>query len=420
MPIFSHTLQRMIFLELVKVFCLTLTGLTGLFLIGLVIQNASSLGLTLWQTLSAIPLLIPYTLPYTIPATTLFATCVVYGRLSKDNEAVALKSAGVNLYTLLTPAVVLGLLTCAVTFALAHTVIPHTQYALQQRVLRDPEELLYNLLRRERSFRAGNFPYVIHVRDVQGRRLIDLVLKRWKMVKDANGKDVSTGTFDVVVRAREARLRVQLPDENDPDAPAMLFIDPDRWVLGDGALQLVSNGNGPIGVPLPEMFNPKDIAEKPINLTWDRLPAKAADFQEKLEEARFVLHAAQEQARSISDPEQRRRFDDHLLSLDYLCKHWQRQLRNTWCEYYMRPALAISSLVFALIGVPVGLYFNRADYLSSFVICFLPTVFVYYPLLLAGSNLGRDGKLPMPVGVFAADAVVGFAALVLIWRLIKR
>ena len=420
MFLFGNIIQRMIFLELAKVFALTLCSLTGLFLIGLVIQNASSLGLSMGQTIAAIPLLIPYTLPYTIPTTTLFATCVVYGRLSKDNEAVALKSAGINLYTLLRPAITLGLITCAATFALAHTVIPNTQAALQERILKDPEQLLYNLLKRERSFRAGNFPYVIHVRDVQGRRLIDLVLKRWKMVKDGNGKDVSTGTFDVVVRAREARLRVILPDADHPNEPAMLYIDPDRWVMGDGALQLVSNGNGPIGVPLPEMFSPKDIGDKPNNLVWDRLPGKARHFEEKYEASLAEANAAQETAKTILDPGKRKLFEDHVQSLNYLSEHWLRQERNTLCEYHMRPALALSSLVFALIGVPVGLYFHRADYLSSFVTCFLPTVFAFYPLLLAGSNLGRDGKVSMPLGVYAADAIIGAMAMLLAWRLIKR
>jgi lipopolysaccharide export LptBFGC system permease protein LptF len=63
---------------------------------------------------------------------------------------------------------------------------------------------------------------------------------------------------------------------------------------------------------------------------------------------------------------------------------------------------------------------NRADYLSSFVTCFLPTVFAYYPLLLAGSNMGRDGKVPLPIGVFAADAILGILSVLLIFRLIRR
>ena len=50
-------------------------------------------------------------------------------------------------------------------------------------------------------------------------------------------------------------------------------------------------------------------------------------------------------------------------------------------EIYLRPALALGCLIFAMVGAPVGIWFSRADYLSSFVSCFLPTVMTYYPLL---------------------------------------
>src|SRR5437764_4183470 len=171
-------LNRMIFWELVKVFLLSLGSLTGLFLMAGLVQQASQLGLSPMQVIAAIPLFIPSTLPYTIPATTLFASCVVYGRLSHDNEVVAIKGAGVHLLNVLKPALLLGVLTTAVTAGLYHTVIPVTQQMLQRQILADPEEVLYNLLRRERCFRHPSFPYVIYVRDVQGRRLLDVVLKR--------------------------------------------------------------------------------------------------------------------------------------------------------------------------------------------------------------------------------------------------
>ena len=55
MFLLGSLLHRMIFWELLRVFALTLTGLTGLFLIGLVIQQASQLGLSIGQTLAIIP-----------------------------------------------------------------------------------------------------------------------------------------------------------------------------------------------------------------------------------------------------------------------------------------------------------------------------------------------------------------------------
>jgi lipopolysaccharide export system permease protein len=421
-PVFllGGILHRAIFWELVKVFALTLTSLTGLFLIGLVIQQANQLGLSMLQTLEAIPLLIPYTLPYTIPATMLFASSVVYGRIAHDNEAVAMKAAGVNLYTILRPAITLGIITTLVTFGLAHTVIPKTQAELQSKLLKDPEDILYNLLRRDRTYRHGNFPYVIHVKDVVGRRLVDVVVKRRKSAVDPAGRVIYLNEHDYVMRAREARLRVVLPDDEHPDAIPMLYIDPDRWYGGDGVVQLAADATRPIAVQLPDQFSRKDAKNRPMNLLWDELPPKIQEYRADLKKQEAELETARRDMESHPDPNHRARMKDHAIGLPYLMKETRRQMLNTENEYFMRPALALGCLVFAVIGCPVGIRANRSDYLSAFVICFLPTVVVYYPLLLAGSNMGRDGKIPLSIGVFLADVLVGIAAVLLTLKLIRR
>src|SRR5215831_10454352 len=98
----------MILWELVKVFGLSLMGITGILLMAGIVAEASQQGLTPFQVLEIIPLLVPSTLPYTIPATTLFATCVVYGRLSADNEILAIRASGINLTKVVGPAILIG------------------------------------------------------------------------------------------------------------------------------------------------------------------------------------------------------------------------------------------------------------------------------------------------------------------------
>src|SRR6266436_1669408 len=108
--VFGTILFRMILWDLVKVFLIALVTITGILLLAGIIAEASQQGLSPSQILAAIPLLIPSTLPYTIPATTLFATCVVYGRMSADNEILAIKAAGINILRVVAPAVLLGVL----------------------------------------------------------------------------------------------------------------------------------------------------------------------------------------------------------------------------------------------------------------------------------------------------------------------
>ena len=133
-------IQRTILVELVRVFALSLLGITGILVMAGVVAEASQQGLSPSQILAAIPLLIPSTLPYTIPATTLFATCVVYGRLAHDNEILAIKAAGINVMAVVWPAVVLGLVMSMTTMGLYYRLIPYTHYLLRTQFLNEVEE----------------------------------------------------------------------------------------------------------------------------------------------------------------------------------------------------------------------------------------------------------------------------------------
>ncbi|MDB5309261.1 MAG: LptF/LptG family permease [Gemmataceae bacterium] len=414
--LFGSTLNRTIFSELVKVFLMALGALTGLFLLAGLIQQASQLGLSPMQVLTVIPLFVPSTLPYTIPATTLFASCVVYGRLAHDNEVVAVKAAGVHLFTILKPALALGVATTAVTAWLYYSVIPETQQQFQREILKDPEEMMYNQLRRERCFKPTNFPYAIYVRDVQGRRLLDMVLKqRAKARNPQSGAEVMTGTgYETVLWTREARLRIDV-------AEGKLYIDPDRFVIYNHNTHGVSQRTGPLQLDLPDALTAAEGRNRPMSLPWDGLGPRIVELEQDRADKEAKRADAWEKTARLPESDFKRtaqaQQDGHYKAQ---IENVTRMIRNVEAEYYMRPALAAGCLVFALIGCPVGIWANRADYLSTFVICFLPSMFVYYPLLLAGSNMGKDGKLPLGLGCWAANIVVGAAGLVLTWRLLRR
>ena len=405
-------LHRMIFWELTRVFLLSLAGLTGLVLIAGLIQQAGNLGLSPAQVFALIPLLVPSTLPYTIPATTLFASCVVYGRLANDNEAVAIKAAGIDLLTILRPAVLLGVLTTVVTGGLYYAVIPRTHQLIQEQVLKDPEEVLYNLLKQQNTFQVANFPYVIYVHDVQGRRLLDVLVKKRDKVRTTDGEEVLFG-YDFIARAREARLIVDLER-------GTLKVDSNKWVMVGKDVGGVSTGTAPPEMPLPEMFSAEQIKSRPMALEWEELPQRIAELRQR----QVDLIAKREENRILAEetdnPHVRQTAiaqDPHYeTQIDYV----GRQVRAVEYERQMRPAVAVGCLCFAMIGCPVGIWANRSDYLSTFVISFLPTVLVYYPLLLAGSGLAREGRLPMAVGVWAANVFIGLAAVGLTFRLIRR
>lgn len=404
-------LNRLIFWELLKVFLMSLGTLTGLLVTAGLLQQASQMGLGLGQMIQAIPLFVPSTLPYTIPATTLFASCVVYGRLSHDNEVVAIKAAGVHLANILKPAILLGVITTVITAWLSYSVIPISQQLFFRELTSDPEELLYSQLRRERCIRYPSLPYVIYVKDVQGKRLIDVVLKeRRKAFDPFTNQEKPTNTYKMVARAREARLRVDPVD-------GKLYLDPDGFVVYNETTR-GTPPTGPFEMEFPEGLNGKDRIRISA-MTWDDLPIKIEEYRKRMQSLEEKRENNRVLTKRTSKAEMQAA-DNTEHELQYYIEVNRRAIRNIEAEFYTRPALACGCLLFALLGCPVGIWANRADYLSTFVICFLPALFIYYPLALAGCGMGKDGKFPLGLGCWAADIVVGIVALGLNMRLLRR
>ncbi len=396
---FGTILHRMIFGELVRVFALALISLTGLFLLGGVLAEAAQRGLTPAQVLMIIPLLVPNTLPYTVPATCLFATCVVYGRLSHDNEITAVKAAGVHLGRLVAPGLALGLAAGAGCMAMHYRLIPLTHQLLRTQVLGDVEDLLYTALKKQGCIRHPKMPYAIWVRQVQGRRLIDAIFKQ----RDDKG----TG-YKVVARAREAQLKF------DPDTSKIQVLMSYVRTCGENNVFAGNAIDQAYDVVLPPGVFGSDYVRRPTDLSWQEL------LRRRRELVAEVAQAAEDVRKPPPDkltPAQR---EEWTGALKYTALGKVRERNAVEAELHMRPALAVGCVCFVLIGGPVGIWFSRADYLSAFVSCFLPTIVVYYPLLLCGTNMAKDGRLPPAVGLWAANAVVGLIAVVLYARLLRR
>ena len=401
----------MIFWELLKVFIVSLIGALALILIAGVIKETTQRGLSPAQLMRVLPLLIPTLLPYTIPATTLFASALVYGRLANDNEAVAIKAAGVDLLIVIRPAIALGLLAMLLTGFLYYSAIPRSQQMIQAEALRVPEEVLYNILRSERQLNQPSFPYVIFVKDVQDNRLIDVIVKKKSEVrKDAYGVRFD---YDFVAWGREAKLIVDMEKYT-------LRIESDHWVMASKDTRSIIRDGQPPEVDLPDMFSTSKIKAKAISLEWTEIGGRMAELEQERDETvarRDAMRAEIKPDASAIDIANIQREEEIFKAQ---INATEKEVRNVEFEYYNRPALAFQCFCFALIGCPVGLWANRADYLSTFILCFLPTVIIYYPLMFAGGILAKDGKVPMLPGVWFANIAITIAIIVLTRWLIKR
>src|SRR3954467_3496489 len=101
-------LTRYVLADLLKVFLLTLTGLTLLIFIVLIGKEAVDKGLSLGALLQMAPYLIPQSMQFAVPGTMLLATTSVYGRMASYNEIVAIKSLGISPMAVVWPTLILA------------------------------------------------------------------------------------------------------------------------------------------------------------------------------------------------------------------------------------------------------------------------------------------------------------------------
>jgi len=392
-------LHRMILLELFKVFSLSLLGITGILLMAGIVAEASQQGLGPMQIIAIIPLLVPSTLPYTIPATTLFATCVVYGRLSADNEILAIRSAGVNILRVVWPGVLLGLVVSCATMGLYYRLIPYSHHLMRTIFLQDVQELMYTLLRKEKKIDQPRLEYALFVQRVQGDKLINPIFKRRS----------KKGGFDSVLAAREAVLQVDLSHK----LVLVHLRDVVPWSQ-DGASGSVASQLQP--VPLPEELLARG-PRKPRDMSWREMLKRRAELVDEMEETMARIGNLAAQGVIEDGPEGLPR---HLKNLRESLPDREGNIRSIDAEIHMRPALSFGCLFFVLVGCPVGIWLSKSDYLSAFITCFLPIVVVYYPLMLCGSNFAKEGKLHPALDCWAANGSMGIIALLLFRRLLRN
>jgi lipopolysaccharide export system permease protein len=392
-------IHRMILWELMKIFLLSLVGITGILLMGGIVAEASQQGLSPGQIFTIIPFLIPSTLPYTIPATTLFATCLVYGRLAHDNEILVIRAAGVSVMRVVTPALILGVLMSVVTMSLYYRIIPYSHHLMRTIFLKDVEELLYTILQKDHQVSHPKLGYALFTREIQGKKLTDAVFKH------RNAK----GEYDKVAWAKEASLRVDIRNK----LLLVTMIDTEGCSEGGN----FHEDNKVWEVPLPaNMLD--DTPKKARDLSWQEILQKQVDLQDEinLTDNKIALYTATD----VVDRPPQANVDQHVQNLRDLKKARRFEQNCMTAELHMRPALSLGCLFFVMVGCPIGIWFSKSDYLSAFITCFLPIVLVYYPLLLAGTGMAKEGKLTPFISVWAANGVMVLVSLVLYRKLTRH
>jgi lipopolysaccharide export LptBFGC system permease protein LptF len=155
------TLHKYIATDLLKRGLLALLVFTLIMTTFGVVDPMRSYGLSPQQVFKLFWYLLPVMLALTLPIAALFATTMVYGRLSMDNELTACLAGGVSVHTLMRPALALGVLVSVLTLVLSNWVAPALAARGERIGQSNLRGLVYQKLRTAQMLNFNNL-WIIH------------------------------------------------------------------------------------------------------------------------------------------------------------------------------------------------------------------------------------------------------------------
>ncbi|HEY7713425.1 MAG TPA: LPS export ABC transporter permease LptF [Candidatus Binatia bacterium] len=349
--------------EILPPFCIGLLAFTFILLIGRMlklIELVLTRGVPMLQIGKLLSLILPTFLEMTVPMAFLLAILLGLGRMSNDQELLAMKASGVSPAQILWPTIVVALMMAAVTLALTLFVRPAANFALKKELYNIAKSRIGTALK-EKIFN-DDFPKIlIYVEEIippgntaQGVLIVDK--------RDATREDIILGKVARITSDEESNsLGLRLFDgsiyQRDPNragfSQTRFNIYDFKLSLDDLVGSVRERESGPKEMPLGELLSSIEAKQtRGANATAERM------------------------------------------------------------ELHQRISFPFVPLIFCLLGVSLTLLSRttRTSRSWGLMLCFF-WLLAYYALLSLGKALGEKNLLHPALAVWLPNFVVGGIAL---------
>jgi len=353
-------LDRYIARECLKILCLCLAVFVGVYVIVDLFEKFSKFlearvepALIVRYYLLSLPNFFLQVLPVAV----LLASLLTLGGLARHNEVLAMKMGHVSALRIALPCIAVGLAASLTAWMTAEYLAPRTS----ERAL----NIWRTQVRRLPAHRITRDSDIWY--RAQGNRFVHISL-----IDPASGLIRGMSVFELapdfdLLRRVDARAAVWSRE---------------GWTLREGYRLLLDQA--PVRI---EPFEEMDVP----------LKERAEDFAR-------VARAPEEMSYA-----QLRQYIERLVRSGVGVTRYRVDL-------YAKVAIALSSLVTALIGVSFGLRTGKAGVMVWVGAC-IPMGFLYWLFLVLGFQLGRSAVLPPLVAAWLPNLVFGIGGLISLWRL---
>ena len=395
-----QTLPRYVLVEVIKVFAVSVSALTLMVVLGFVGREATAQGLPLVPTLRLIPYFLPETLRVTVPMTLLLSCTTVFSRISGANEIVAVKAMGISPMTLLWPVFIFSFVVSLVTVWLNDVADSWGHANVQRVIVEGAEEIIYSMLQQQRRYSTAAFS--INVKEVDGHKLSHITL----IVND------HAESSKMTITAEEAELRSGVNEHGE--RVLKIFLRNGRIEVAGVSYEFLHDVQER-EIPLSDASRARNSGPQAA-LTLSRLPDAIAAAKVQIDEQEQMMAALAAYDLTCGD------FDDLTSDIWRMHENNQSDLKSRYFRLQSVPqrrwAGGFACLCFVLVGVPMAISLRNRDFLTSFFLCFLPILLVYYPLMIIGADQVKNGKLPT-FFVWAGNGMLALWGLAMLRRVIR-
>jgi len=365
MRILRNYLLKEFVVPLILVMCVLGFVITLIGTLGDIANQVINRGVDILSLLKLLVLMTPYMFTYALPIALLVATLLAFGRLSGDNEIVAIRASGINLFQLAAPLLTLGLILSLVLVIFNNQISSYAHFAYRKTLMD------IGIKNPTAAFEEGVFinsfqKYIIFIYNVDHKK------NRLNNVRiyEPQGEDKPTRTIvarsgefitDSVKNTVKLKLMDGTSDEPDPESPTNFY----KLNFKTYFMNLM----------LAQAKDKKKLTKKPKEMT----------IQELRQE------------------------------IDKLKKEGIDPTPNV-IKITEKLTLAFSAFVFILLAIPMGIITRRREKTINLGIAVL-IMAIYYPLFIGCEALGMEGILNPGFAMWIPNILFGAIGAFLTFKL---
>ncbi len=381
-----HRFNLYICWEITKLFVIALVAFTTVIMLAGIAKELLTQGLGLFAVLELLPFVLPESLQFALPATLLFSVCSIYGRISADNEVLAVTSSGVPPIKIIKPVLIASFLISLFAVWMNDLAVSWGRPGINRVVMHSVEQVVYAYLAREGSYSAPK-GFSIHVHRIgeDGRELqmptINIPMQSGPPL------EISAKSARLQMDPVEEVLRIEL-EESELTGEQFQGMIPGKEsyevLLTDATRKGTSSGNAR-DFPLRELGKEKRKQREDISRLQEEIATRAA------------MGMATGRFDWTND-------EVAMTALGQMDGGFSRVTRLA-VEPWRRWALGFTCLLFVWVGIPLSIWMRSADHWTSFGVVFLPILLVFFPVFAIGLENAKDGQWP-PISVWLGNLVL--------------